>query len=222
MTEKKILTHVVGDVYYGSHAQTYDERRSKTKRWQRENNSVAKLLARIPDGASVLDVPFGTGRFVPYYRDRKFDITGVDLSDAMMNEFVRSAGGTDALSALRISLLKADARELDFPDNTFDACVCVRFLQNIVSFGDAKLVLKELARVSKRYVIAEVEMRKSELPPLPLAPTDKPMRTQHNEDQIRQIAQDAGLTIAVIDRIYRKEESDFAVLLCEKLPVQKL
>ncbi len=37
----------------------------------------------MPEGIKVLDVPFGTGRFVQMFLEKKMEIHGIDISEDM-------------------------------------------------------------------------------------------------------------------------------------------
>jgi len=82
---------------------------------------IARLVAQLPPGASVLDLGCGCG--IPVSRDLAaagLSVTGVDLSDVQIGrarEFVPSA-----------RFLRADASDVDFPPDTFDAVVCLYML----------------------------------------------------------------------------------------------
>ena len=75
---------VKGDTYYGKVAANYQKRREKQPWWQVEQDEMERLLDKLPREVSVLDVPFGTGRFVPFYLDRNYSISGLEISEAMI------------------------------------------------------------------------------------------------------------------------------------------
>ncbi|MCL3883898.1 hypothetical protein [Marivita sp. GX14005] len=62
-----------GDRYYGGTAAKYDQVRQKQAWWHIEQEALGSLLDTLPKGLSVVDIPFGTGRFVPHYLERGFD-----------------------------------------------------------------------------------------------------------------------------------------------------
>ena len=53
--------------YFGGNAATYDERRAHKPKWSEETRVVETYVSRLARDASVLDVPFGTGRFALLY-----------------------------------------------------------------------------------------------------------------------------------------------------------
>jgi ubiquinone/menaquinone biosynthesis C-methylase UbiE len=199
---------VVGNVYRGRIAEKYEQARSESKRWKNEHASVERLLQTIPDFSSVLDIPFGTGRFFPIYEARNFNVTAADISLEMMAQFDEPE---------LVTIVQADARDLSrFSPKQFEASVCVRFLQNIVSKADASIILKELARVSKT-VIAEVQVRNADLPPLAKLPDTEPMREQMTFAEVGAFFRDAGLAIEEAENVYRRKEGYFAMLRCRPI-----
>jgi ubiquinone/menaquinone biosynthesis C-methylase UbiE len=152
---KKIKREIFGfngNYYYGSTAQDYEAIRSQQGWWQEENKVVEGILNDFPKGLSVLDVPFGTGRFLPLYAAQAMKVTGLDISYAML----------DTAKGLREELVKqcqldiGDARKLPYADNSFDVVLSFRFLDGTIMFKDHKKVLAELVRVSRKYLVLEV------------------------------------------------------------------
>lgn len=97
---------------------------------------VTDMLAGVKfrDGRSsdkILDVGCGIGFVSRLYPN--FDITGIDISDGM-------------LERNPYKWIKAPAEAIPFPDNTFDFVVCRSLLHHL---DDPALGLKEMARVLK-------------------------------------------------------------------------
>ena len=74
-----------GDTYYKDIASKYEKKRTKQAWWHVEQEQMSQLLDQLPDGMSVVDIPFGTGRFVPMYRKKGFKIAGLDASEDMIS-----------------------------------------------------------------------------------------------------------------------------------------
>ncbi|THD82849.1 class I SAM-dependent methyltransferase [Aliigemmobacter aestuarii] len=142
-----------GDTYYNQRAENYEARRKRQAWWHVEQTEMEALLNGLPEGLSVLDVPFGTGRFVPYYAARGFRISGLDASGQMIDA-ARKALGPDLFRRCHCSV--GDASALPFDDASFDLLVSTRFLRDIVTFGAAKAMLAEFARVTRRYAIIQL------------------------------------------------------------------
>lgn len=145
-----------GNQYYGDVAEGYTERRSKQDWWHTEQAIMRELLRDVPASASVLDVPFGTGRFVPYYLEKGMAVHGIDISEEMIAAAGKELGAQFEKCAAKVG----DATHLPYPDASFDLVVSFRFLDTILSFGDAKKALAEFSRVTKSQAILEISVRK--------------------------------------------------------------
>lgn len=105
---------------------------------------LAETLRPKP-GMRILDVGCGTGTAevnLARLRLSQLDLVGVDISVARVR---------DALTATRymnatVGFAAADARNLPFPEASFDATFCVAVLQHI---GEVSKALAECARVTK-------------------------------------------------------------------------
>lgn len=142
-----------GNTYYDKRAEHYERKRKKQPWWHVEQQEMQTLLDTLPKGISVLDVPFGTGRFVPYYRERGYQISGLDASGHMVDA-ARTALGDEAYYDCFVCV--GDAAKLRYPNGAFDLLVSTRFLRDIVTFGMAKQMLKEFARVTRRWAIIQL------------------------------------------------------------------
>jgi ubiquinone/menaquinone biosynthesis C-methylase UbiE len=99
-----------------------------------------KLWSMI-SGERVLEVGVGTGKNFPYHPPGA-DVTGIDLSDRMLEQAHRKAEKLGRAIELR----EMDAQQLDFPDDSFDAAVATFVF---CSVPDPARGLRELARVVK-------------------------------------------------------------------------
>jgi ubiquinone/menaquinone biosynthesis C-methylase UbiE len=103
---------------------------------------AAARLAGCPEGGELLDVPCGFGRHsVPLAR-AGYRVVGVDRSEALLAEARRRAGGERWPK-----LVRADYRDLPFPDARFDAAV--NLFTSIGYLGDEQdtKALAEIGRV---------------------------------------------------------------------------
>jgi ubiquinone/menaquinone biosynthesis C-methylase UbiE len=203
-----------GNVYYGSTAMTYHHKRKDSTRWKSEDRAVAKLLGDLPEAVSVLDLPFGTGRFTELYVARGIRITGVDISTDMLSAAREIYG-----SALDGATLEAgDATALKYEDNTFDLVVSVRFLQNIIPYRMVRLALQEMARVTKSWAILEFEVRKPEAVDAGFPGEDDPLRDLMYQHQIDAMLEKAGLRTKEVLPVYDNGASNYCIMLCEVAP----
>ena len=118
----------------------------------REQRLVKGLLreCRLERG-SLLDVPCGYGRFAPLFACLGIQAFGIDLDLEMVRLAVGSQLGDD-----KVRGACASAFQLPFADDSFDGVICIRLLHLQFSDVERLVILRELARVSRRYVIISV------------------------------------------------------------------
>ena len=138
----------LGRRYLGTAAKTYDDARTNREKWASEQRIVEDLLARLPAGSSVVDIPVGTGRFVDAYHRLHLVPTGMDISPDMIAIAARKAREVGLVMPLHV----ADIRHIDAADGAFDAVVCICFL-NWVDRHGARTALRELVRVARQSLI---------------------------------------------------------------------
>jgi ubiquinone/menaquinone biosynthesis C-methylase UbiE len=134
--------------YVGTAASAYDDERSRLEKWASEQRIVEDLLATLPSGSSVVDIPIGTGRFVGAYHRLRLTPTGMDISPDMIAIAARKA----LKLGLIIPLYVADIRSIEAADDAFDTAVCICFL-NWVDIHGARDAFNELVRVARKSVI---------------------------------------------------------------------
>jgi ubiquinone/menaquinone biosynthesis C-methylase UbiE len=137
--------------YRGTVADQYDLVRTGEKKWAREQKVMSVLLASMPSGTQVIDVPVGTGRLLEFYKQYGHVVTGVDVSPDMLRE----AGNKAADLRLEVKLAEGDIRHLLGKSNEYDVAVCLRLL-NLIDMPTFRLAIRELARVSRSVVIVGV------------------------------------------------------------------
>lgn len=103
-----------------------------------------RLLAHLPEGASLLDVGLGGGLFTEHIAERRPDlrITGVDLSPAQLKRAKRRL----ARFGDRITVALGDATKLDLPDDAFDGVVSYGAIKH---WSDRRAGVAECLRVLK-------------------------------------------------------------------------
>lgn len=108
-------------------AAEYDDKRfSKGGRLidAREREAVLSALAPVSD-ARILEIAAGTGRFSVMLAGEGADVTGIDISAAMLGhgrQRAKESGVTDS-----VEFIRGDAARLPFPDDHFDAVFAMRF-----------------------------------------------------------------------------------------------
>ena len=175
-----------GDSYYGATAKNYEEKRRKQAWWWVEQEQMKELLATLPRGLAVLDVPFGTGRFVKDYLERGFTVSGLDASDEIMDT-ARTILGSDYDKCRTVRGLST---ELPFEDAAFDLVVSTRFLRDIINYSDAQKTIAEFARVSRSYAILQLGFGLNE--PFEVPADDERMGSRMSRDQVTDMLQAHG------------------------------
>lgn len=134
--------------YTDNTARHYDRDRTDDRKWHNEQAAMNALLSLIPEGASLIDIPVGTGRFFDLYKKYSLRVTGMDIS-ADMREQARQKALTHDFS---VTLKHGDIRNIDAENHSVDVALCIRFL-NWVKSEDLVPILGELKRISKKYVL---------------------------------------------------------------------
>jgi 2-polyprenyl-3-methyl-5-hydroxy-6-metoxy-1,4-benzoquinol methylase len=106
---------------------------------------IASFLAPV-EGKTVLDVGTGTGRAALALAARGARVTGVDASAEMLAVAERRAAEANAV----VTFARGDAHALEFPDQAFDAVICLRVLMHT---PDWRRSLAELCRVARDRVV---------------------------------------------------------------------
>lgn len=115
--------------------------------WEQAKREVQRMASwlELAPSAAVLDVGCGMGRHALALAQLGFEVTGVDLSEALL----RKAREQNEEGLIK-TLIQGDMRKLPFANDTFDATVNL-----FTSFGyfetedDNKRVLAEIRRVLK-------------------------------------------------------------------------
>lgn len=129
--------------YLNQNAKLYESKRQRSAKWLGEDLKVKEFLNRTLRGTSILDIPCGTGRFFPFYRERQFKFIGMDISLDMVEEANKKA-------AYEHQVELGDIFDID-TCNIFDVVVCIRFL-NLIEAKDLKKAFAEMQRVGRRII----------------------------------------------------------------------
>ena len=204
-----------GNWYHGKIAKNYELTRLKQDWWHDEIRILSKFLKLLPKGINVLDVPIGTARFLSLYQENQMAVSGLDISRDMLSEAKRLRG--DLLENCKIDI--GDARNLPYANNSFNLIVSFRFLDGQVTFKDAKKVISEFCRVSKKYLILEVvavpEGGDSEFV-LQNLREDQPINGRLSERERINLFDNFDLRIIARESVYQNEKPFMTVYLCEK------
>lgn len=118
-----------------------------------EQRLLTSLMAGVPAGARVLDLPVGTGRLARRLQTAGYRVTGADVSLPMLR-VARELQGDGASG-----LVRGDAEALPFADNSFEVAVCFRLLSHLPEEARTS-VLREMGRVASDRVIAVYQPHK--------------------------------------------------------------
>ena len=124
-----------------------------TINWYNENaKAYANVLAQfpnlklledfadlLPSGASILDAGSAGGRDSGFFRGRGYKVTGIDLSEGLLNEA--------RMTHPCITFVQGDFRELPFEGETFDAVWSHASLLHFETIEDVEKSFTEFHRV---------------------------------------------------------------------------
>lgn len=148
MPEKE---YVGKSAYHGEIASRYDEQRITEPIWNVEQEFVRAWVKTLSPGTTILDVPTGTGRFLPFFLDRGLGVHAQDISTDMLAEIRRRFSPLPAGLELRVG----DAERLDLPDDTVDQVISWRFI-HLVPPPVVGRVLSEFRRVCRGMIVVQV------------------------------------------------------------------
>lgn len=102
----------------------------------------APVLLDLFPGAEVLEVGIGTGLSFSTL-PRNIQLTGIDLSQKMLD---KARERSEKMGLTNTRLLKMDATQLDFPDNSFDRVLAAYFISTV---PEPIKVVEEMKRVCR-------------------------------------------------------------------------
>jgi len=105
-----------------------------------EKKAIIRYLPTHAKGEKLLEVGCGTGHWSQFFSGYGFEVTGVDVSQRMIDT-AKSKNISDA------SFQVADGHSLPFADGTFDITAAVTILEFV---RDAELVLREMVRCTRK------------------------------------------------------------------------
>ena len=138
---KEMMQHAKSLFDFGPMAREYD-RWYETPAGQAhdrvQKDDVRRLVRPASAGQTLLDVGCGTGHWSAFFAEMGYEVTGVDVSHAMI-EAARSA-------VFNVSFRVADAHELPFGDGAFDI---VAAMATVEFLCDPETAVGEMARCTK-------------------------------------------------------------------------
>ena len=130
--------------YSGRNALRYDKKRGEQRKWHRENALVRAMTSAVPRGSKVLDLPCGTGRLFDLWRQRGYDVIGVDISQDMLTLAKKRVKDAEKIKLGQYEVLTAQ----ELQENRFDLVACVRLL-HLIAESQVALYVAKLASLLK-------------------------------------------------------------------------
>jgi SAM-dependent methyltransferase len=153
------------EAYSGDKARNYDARRATSKRWRREVEAMESMLADVRP-SSVVDCPFGTGRWIEQYEKIGAQVTAIDLSQAMLDEAQSKIAALPETRRTAYNLVCQSIFNLEpLAERRPDLTVCIRFL-NWVEFPDAERALQRLSDLGSPVMIVGASLVPAHTGPL--------------------------------------------------------
>ncbi|TDU70671.1 methyltransferase family protein [Prosthecobacter fusiformis] len=194
--------------YKGSVALTYLEKRAHKPDWHQECLYLASLMKLLPDGLRVLDVPFGTGRFLPFYLLKSWDVTGADISEDMLS--VAREYNPPNLVSYKDCL--SDVVSLPFAKAEFDLVISFRFLGYILTTEKAVEAVRKLSSLTRKHAIFGVQHLREGVP---MGPKDKMGHRMYWKD-VEALLLECGFSIVKKEEASSSEETCNTLVLLEK------
>jgi len=97
----------------------------------------------LPEKARILDVGCGSGTLAHFWKEYRYDVIGLDISDKSL-EITRRKG---------VAVVRGDATRLPFNDGSFDLVYSDGLLEHFIKPNP---ILEEIFRVGKKYIITLV------------------------------------------------------------------
>ncbi len=145
--------------YRGDVADRYNDERVGDLKWELEQQVMARLIGALPRGVSILDVPLGTGRYLPFYERGGHHVVGLDVSGDMMRQA--------RLGTTLIGALIGDVTRIPLADRSVDYVVSTRLMNWLPPDVFARAIA-EIARVARQGVLLGIReserVRRDHLP----------------------------------------------------------
>lgn len=139
-------------------ANVYDSKRFHTPKGKLLNRRYLTAVTGVLNSVKetgyrinlLLDMPCGTGRVFQTLFSKNIKFMGADISKEMMLVSLQKipSGNT-------VPLIQCDGEKMPFKNGSFDIITCFRFLTMKVPKEARHLIFKEMARVSRAWVIIE-------------------------------------------------------------------
>ena len=116
------------------------------------HDSILFEIGRLKNTNKVLEIGAGTGRDLEELSERGYDVTYSDFSSVAIEKFHKRNP--------QIETQECDARNLPFQNDSFDLVYCLGLLEHF-DRQDRRKIIKEMFRVSNKYVLIDVPQKYS-------------------------------------------------------------
>jgi ubiquinone/menaquinone biosynthesis C-methylase UbiE len=123
-----------------------------TSTHRREMSCILSALEGLPSGASVLDIPCGTGRLLKELTEHGYKVTEADSSPHMI-KLAQSRALKEKIDLPEEAFIVADILKTNFQDKAFDAVVSNRLFHHFPEPEVRRCALKELGRIARGRII---------------------------------------------------------------------
>jgi ubiquinone/menaquinone biosynthesis C-methylase UbiE len=165
-------------------AENYDSTRKTL-----DGNEVSMLISALEDCVSVLEIGVGTGRILKPLQDHGFDVTGLDISEKMMQK---------AMEKGVKHLVIGNAESLPFLDKSFDATLLIHVFHLV---DPMEAVMQEAKRVTKKHIVSFITER------VP-APNSEKRPNQGSLKIFQEVAEKNGYPVELKTRYFKKRDED--------------
>jgi len=138
--------------YFGEKARVYDAKNAETDKRAREAAALREFLVNA--SGTILDIPVGTGHFIPLYEALGLNVIGMDVSSEMMNQA--------RVKAPETNFVYGDILQIPLPDLSVEVAVCIRLL-SLIDTDEMASAIKELGRVASHFVIFSMKVDKQKV-----------------------------------------------------------
>lgn len=132
---------------------SYSEGREE---FEATKQALACALESIPGAQRILDAPCGSGRFTGFFHENGYSYFGGEISMEMIRLLVKEQKcwrGTPPV-------VRCDAEHLPFKDCVFDCVVTIRFLNHNIPSRVREEILREMRRVSRKWLVVQAHRLK--------------------------------------------------------------
>ena len=139
-------------------ARWYAGIRNSGKQVEEYRKQAARLTARLPDGARILEVAPGPGYLaIEMARLGRFHVTGLDIS----RTFVEIATEKAAEAGVTVDFRRGDVATMPFESGAFDFVVCQAAFKNFTQPGNALAEMHRVLRTGGTAVIDDMSSEAS-------------------------------------------------------------